>query len=464
MRSRSLADRVAGILLCAITVLVICNEWGLARWSEPAKALLVLLLVPILAAQVRPTRQAFVAVGVLLSLALAGTNPDWRAIAVEGLVTSAFIGAFFTALSTLRTVAETSPAIQRAGAFLAGQRPGRRYAALTAGGQAFALLLNYGSLQLLGALAMANAKLEPNAEVRAHRVRRMLLAIQRAFVSTLPWSPLSFAMAISISVIPGTSWSQAMLPGLVSSLILVGIGWALDAAFKPRLAAAPIRTEPQGSWALMLPLLGLLAVLVVSVVGLAQLTDVRIVGLVAVVVPCIALIWMIIQHWSDAPLAHVAGRIRDYVLKELPGYRGELVLLMMAGYIGTVGAQLVGPMMLRAGLDVSMVPPWLILVSFVWIIPLAGQAGMNPILAVTLLGPLIPEAASLGVEPTALVVALTAGWALSGASSPFTATTLLIGHFAGISALRVGLIWNGVYTLICGVALCFWVLIHAFAL
>jgi hypothetical protein len=76
----------------------------------------------------------------------------------------------------------------------------------------------------------------------------------------------------------------------------------------------------------------------------------------------------------------------------------------------------------------------------------------------------IPEAASLGVEPTAIVVALTAGWALSGASSPFTATTLLIGHFAGISPLRVGLVWNGVYSLICGIALSLWVLIYAFAL
>ncbi|WP_375571125.1 hypothetical protein ABWH93_00865 [Seohaeicola saemankumensis] len=311
---------------------------------------------------------------------------------------------------------------------------------------------------------MANARLEPDPEIRSHRIRRMLLAIQRAFVSTLPWSPLSFAMAISIGVIPGTSWSQAMLPGLVSSLILVGIGWALDAVFKPRLAAVPVRTEPTGTWALMLPLLALLAVLVVSVVGLAQLTNVRIVGLVAVVVPCIALVWMIIQHWADAPLPHVAGRIRDYVLTELPGYRGELVLLMMAGYIGTVGAQLVGPLMLRAGLDVSMVPAWLIIVSFVWIIPLAGQAGMNPILAVTLLAPLIPDAGSLGVTPTALVVALTAGWALSGASSPFTATTLLIGNFAGISALRVGLVWNGVYTLICGAVLSGWVLLYAFAL
>lgn len=457
------ATRTAGVLLCAITVVVICHEWGLAAWAEAVKPVLVLTLMAILTFQVRWSRKAFVAVAAGLSLALALTDPGWQAAVVRGLSAAAFIGAFFAALSTLRNVAETSPAIQRAGAYLAGQPPGRRYAALTVGGQAFALLLNYGSLQLLGALAMANARGEPNPEIRAHRTRRMLLAVQRAFVSTLPWSPLSFAMAISTTVVPGTTWAGAMVPGLVSSAILAGIGWGLDTVFKPRLTVAPPRLVPPGSAATMLPLALLLAILVAGVVGLHAVTDVRIVGLVALLVPCIAVVWMVIQHLGDRPALRVAARLRDYVLKELPGYRGELVLLMMAGYIGTVGSQLLGPLMLRAGLDLSSVPPWMILVSFVWIIPLAGQIGMNPILAVTLIAPLIPEAASLGVTPTALVVALTAGWALSGASSPFTATTLLIGSFAGISALKVGVVWNGAYSLLCGVVLSAWVVIYAFA-
>jgi hypothetical protein len=309
---------------------------------------------------------------------------------------------------------------------------------------------------------MANANAESNAEIRGHRIRRMLLAIQRAFVSTLPWSPLSFAMAISISVIPDTSWTQALVPGLVTSFILAGIGWGLDTVFKPRLTVTPTRGAPRETWAAMMPLLVLLAVLVIGVVALHALTDVRIVGLVAVLVPAIALVWMVIQHWSDAPFRNTAARIRDYAMKELPGYRGELVLLMMAGYIGTVGSQLLAPVMITAGLDLSTLPPWVILVSFVWIIPLAGQIGMNPILAVTLIAPLIPEAASLGVQPTALVVALTSGWALSTASSPFTATTLLIGSFAGISAIRVGLVWNGVYSIACGLALSLWVFVYAF--
>ncbi|MDF1708260.1 MAG: hypothetical protein P1U72_09210 [Paracoccaceae bacterium] len=455
------ANRMVGLLLCAITALVVCREWGVAEWTQPAKPVLVLALVAILLFQVRLSRKAFIAVAVLISVALVATHPDWRGIITRGLETAAFIGAFFTALSTLRTVAQTSPAIQRAGTFLAGQPPGRRYAALTVGGQAFALLLNYGSLQLLGSLATTNANAEPNLEIRGHRIRRMLLAIQRAFVSTLPWSPLSFAVAITISVIPEATWGKALVPGLVTSILLAGIGWSLDTLFKPRLTITPVRSAPVGTWGTMLPLVLLLAVLLVGVVTLSTLTQVRVVGIVAVLVPCIAVVWMLIQHREDAPLSTTGTRIKTYVLQELPGYRGELTLLMMAGFIGTAGAQLFAPMVQATGFDLSALPSWVVLVALVWIIPLAGQIGMNPILAVTLIAPLIPAAADLGVQPTALVVAITAGWALSGASSPFTATTLLIGSFGGISATRVGLVWNGAYTLICGVVLSIWVVAFA---
>ena len=453
---------LTGLLLVAITGLVIFHEWHIAAWMAPAKPVLVVGLTAILATQVRVSRKAFVAVALGLTLALAVSVPGWQGTALDGLRSAAFIAAFFSALSTLRNVAQTSPAVQAAGRFLSGQPPGRRYAALTVGGQGFALLLNYGAIQLLGALALANAGAEPNAEIRGHRIRRMLLAIQRAFVSTLPWSPLSFAMAISVSVVPGTSWAQVMVPGLVTSALLAGVGWGLDTAFKPRLSVTPQRSAPDGTWALMLPLLALLGVLVISVLGLNAVADVRIVGLVVVIVPVIALVWMVIQHWAQAPWRSVTTRVGAYVTRELPGYRDELTLLMMAGYIGTVGSALLGPLMQRAGFDLSLLPPWVILVAFVWLIPLAGQVGMNPILAVTLIAPLIPGADSLGVTPTAIVVALAAGWALSGASSPFTATTLLIGSFAGISALRVGWAWNGVYTMVCGVTLSIWVVIYAF--
>ncbi len=463
MERATFLHRLTGGLLTAITGAEILSVWAGSAWAEAALPWLVIAVTLVLSVQVRAGRYLFAIVALLLTGALAATDPGWLDIARRGLLTAAFIAAFFTALATLRSVAQTSPAIRRCGRFLAQQPPGRRYLALTLGGQMFALLLNYGAIALLGSLATASADAERDTEIRRHRSRRMLLAIQRAFTSALPWSPLSFAVAISVALVPGASWADAVLPGIVTSLLMAGTGWALDAAFKPRLSAPPpARTPPDGTWALMLPLALLLAILVVSIVTLYLATGIRVVGLVLLIVPVIALVWLALQQRAAPPDApSISARLSDYAFSELPAYRGEIILLLMAGYIGTVGAPLLAPVLGGLGLDLAEVPAPLLLVSFVWIIPLAGQAGMNPILAVTLLAPLVPEAAALGVSPTAIIVGITSGWALSGVTSPFTATTLLIGSFGRVSARKVGLGWNGGYALVTAVILSGWVMLYA---
>ncbi|WP_249138866.1 hypothetical protein [Actibacterium sp. MT2.3-13A] len=454
-------NTLTGGLLVAIAGLVVLVEWG-GEFAAPLLPWLVVLVTAILAVQVRPGRYAFVLVAAALTLALARFDPNWAGAAKKGLRTAAFIAAFFSALASLRSAAETSPSIRRGGRFLAQQPPGRRYLALTLGGQMFALLLNYGSIALLGSLATASANEEQDEEIRRHRMRRMLLAIQRAFTSTLPWSPLSFAVAISIALIPGASWAQAVIPGVVTSVLMAGTGWALDSIFKPRLSRPrPASAPPEGSWALLLPLVMLLAILVSSIVVLHFATGIRVVGLVMLIVPMIALSWVLLQTRQAEPGRRFGRRLSDYAFVELPKYRGEIVLLMMAGYIGTVGAPLLKPLLVGLGLDLSALPTSLVLISFVWIIPLAGQIGMNPILAVTLIAPLIPSAEALGVTPTAIIVAITSGWALSGVTSPFTATTLLIGSFARVSARHVGLRWNRAYALITALILSVWVFAYS---
>lgn len=455
---------ITSCLLVALTGLVALTEWG-AAWPRALVPAVVLAIVALLALRVRPSRKAFVAVGALLTLWLVQSDPDWQAVALRGCYSAGFIGAFFTALSTLRNVAETSPAIGKAGRFLAGQPPGRRYAALTLGGQLFALLLNYGVIPLLGSLASTSAAAEPDPVIRDHRRRRMLLAIQRGFIASLTWSPLAFAMAITTAVVPGASWSAAVVPGLGSAAILAGTGWALDTIFKPRVTVQR-RAENGGggSWWAISPLLVLLALFGITVGGLHELTGIRIVGVVMVVVPVIAALWAAIQHAGGRLELSPARRLRDYLVQDLAGYRGEITLLMMAGYIGTVGAPLLVPLVARSGLDPALLPGWAVLVVLVWIVPLLGQLGMNPILAVTLIAPLIPGAEALGVTPAAIVTAIAAGWAMSGATSPFTATTLLIGSFGHVSAPHVGLRWNGGYLLVAGALLTGWVLLYGFVL
>ncbi len=462
MLRSTLADRVAGGLIVAISLSVIAREWGLGSWVASVAPVLTVALLALFAVQVGPSRLAFILVGLVLTGVSLLYDPDWSGVIGRGLASAAFIAAFFAALGTLRNAADSAPSIRACGRFLSQQPPGRRYIALTVGGQLFALLLNYGAIVLLGSLATANAADEPDAEIRAHRTRRMLLAIQRGFLSTLPWSPLSFAVAISTALIPGTSWAGTLLPCMTTGAILVGLGWALDTIFKPRLARRPsTRAAPEGNWGLMLPLFVLLGILVSAVLILSAITDIRIVGLVIVIVPVISMVWIGLQTGPGPAVLRIARRVRGYVGEELPAYRGEITLLMMAGYIGTVGAHLLVPVVAASGLDLAALPAWTILVALVWIIPLAGQLGMNPILAVSLLAPLLPSAAEMGVSPTAIIVAITAGWAMSGATSPYTATTLMIGSFAGISAGQVGRRWNGGFALLAGVALSIWVALFA---
>ena len=454
-------DRVTGVLLVVLTGVVIAQEWHLLGPAPALLAPLVLALTALLTLQVAPGRRAFVAVAGVLTLALVWRDPEgWRAVVARAVASAAFIVAFFSALASLRSAAQQAAAIRAGGTFLALQPPGRRYLALTLGGQAFALLLNYGAIALLGSLATAAARDEPDAEIRAHRTRRMLLAIQRGFVASLPWSPMSFAVAISTALIPGTSWGTMLLPGLATMVLLTGVGWGLDTLFKPKLSRPPApRIPPEGSWALLLPLALLLGLLVLSVLVLQLATGFRVTGIVMLVVPLMALGWVALQQREGGP--SLPRRVREFVCADLPSFRGEITLLMMAGYIGTVGAPLLAPLIQSSPFHPEDLPTPLVLAGLVWLVPLCGQIGMNPILTVSLIAPSVPSAEMLGVPPVAIVTAITAGWALGGISSPFTATTLLVGNFGGVSARHVGLRWNGSYMAGMLVLLPLWVLLLA---
>ncbi len=457
-------DAATGTLLVLVAIVVTLDEWDL-HGAFVLIPFLVVALVALLAIRVARSRQAFVLAALVLTGVAMAVLPDWQQTVLRGLGSAAFIAAFFAALTTLRNVAESSPAIRAAGTFLAEQPPGRRYAALTVGSHLFALLLNYGAISLLGNLATTSAAQEPNAEIRRHRIRRMLLAIQRGFVSSLPWSPLGFSMAITNALIPGARWADSVSAGFVSAGIILVAGWALDTIFKPRLSVPPPPRGPvEGSWGLLRPLLVLLVLLGVTVSVLHNQTGVRIVGVVMLVVPLLSLGWALVQHRGGALAFSMRDRLVRYVTRELPGTRGEVTLLMMAGYIGTVGGPLLGPVVAGAGIDLAALPTWAVLILLVWLVPLLGQLGMNPILAVTLFASIIPAPDVLGVSPSAVVAAIAAGWAISGICSPFTATTLLVGSFARVSALHVGLRWNGVFVGVLGGLLSIWVLIYAFVI
>ncbi|MEM6489356.1 MAG: hypothetical protein AAF677_13995 [Pseudomonadota bacterium] len=447
-------------MLLACMVLDVAHALGAPRSVLLVSGTLAVLSVALMAPSVGWGRRIFPAVAAALALIALATRADAGTILAAGLASSAFIAAFFTAQAMLRAVASRSDAMAACGRYIAARPPGQRYAALTLGGQGFGIILGYGAISLLGGLAERSAAEEPDPRRARIRLRRMLLAIQRGFISTLPWSPLAFATAIVSQVIPGARWADTVLPCAATGLVLAGTGWVLDTVLKPRLApAATPAPSVGGAWHRELgPILALLAVTVGGVGGTAWALDIRVMHAVMIAVPVIALGWAALQLGGPG-VAHctvvrgTAARARDYLVRELPGYRGELVLLIMAGFIGALGGRLAAPWMAASGLDLAALPQWGAILLLFWAVPIAGQIGMNPILSVTLLAPLLPSPEAMGLSPTAVVVAITGGWALSGANSPFTATTLLIARQGKVGALHVGHVWNGLYVALAGAVL-----------
>lgn len=457
-------DRLGGVAMAGALLASIPHEFvpqPVFQWIAVGCTLAGLACF---APQVPRKAAVFLAIGAVLLVVTVATLPDWPEAVVAAFVRGAFIAAFFSALTAIRSAAITDPGILDCGRFLAGQPPGRRYLALTLGGHAFGLVLMYGSISLLGALATENAGKTADPEVRRHRIRRMLVAIQRGFISTLPWSPLAFASAISLSVVPGSTWAAAVPFCLVSAAIVAGIGWALDTLFKPRLSNPPPRRGPaDGQWLRHLrPLLTLLGVLLGASALLHLVTGVRVFGAVMAIVPILSLGWVALQPGARGTRVAAAGTLAArFATRDLPALNAEITILVMAGVIGSLGSALAAPLAGHMGFDPAALPAGVVLLTVFWLIPITGQIGMNPILAVSLFGPLLPSPEALGIAPAVMVCAITSGWSLSGATSPFTASVLLVGNFGGVSATHAGLRWNGIYALVCGMVLSGWILVLA---
>jgi hypothetical protein len=181
---------------------------------------------------------------------------------------------------------------------------------------------------------------------------------------------------------------------------------------------------------------------------------------VMVSVPLIAMIWIYVQLTSRGSIRALRLAIRRYrrhVRGAFPSYRNEVALLWSAAVIGGTAAVLLEPFIGGGIEDFIALAPWALPMSCLWLVVIAGQLGMNPILTVTILGSLMPDVTAFGIPAVAIAVGITGGWALTGASSPFTATTVLVGRISGARPIAVGLQWNGVYTIIGGALISFYV-------
>lgn len=451
------------LLMPFVMITVILSEWSGFRTPYIISAILILAYLSMSLNNLTLSRKMFLVVGVLLTFISIFLLPNWFSVSIEALTKSTFVATFFLSLCALRKAAASSPAMEKCGRYLAEQKASIRYGTLTFGGHMFGVILSFGAISLLGSLAEKGANAITNEESRDLNRKAMLLAVQRGFVAMTCWSPLTFSIAITTSVIPNTSWKGAAISCITSALILIMLGWVLDYISSKKLKdkmAMPEFTS-KGTWHALIPLAFIFITLLGIIFLLMGYTNLKAVPVVMLVVPIYSILWIAYQNTGNTKMMiyNTMHRVDEFVNEDIYNYKQELIVLIMAAFIGIMGSSIINNVAGESMSFLNSIPAPIILVSIIWIMPICGQIGMNPILAVYMIGPLIPSADVMGISPNSIIVALTAGWAICGISSPFTASTLLIAKLGRVTPHYAGLNWNGLFTIIGGLLLSVWIII-----
>lgn len=453
---------LASLSLVAMALAVGIHEVTGATWTWVPGGIAFILgfIVPQWGLLVRAARVLVaVAVGMGVALPLLG----WISIDVlhRALDQALFFAFFVAMLAVLQDTAAQSPLIRRSGAVLVSQPPGRRYSVLTFGGMLMGVLLNLGTLSLLGTMiaqGVAQGREQSGNRVADIRLRRMSLAMLRGFCTVPLWSPTSISMPIVLAALPGLAWLDLLPYGATAAAVLLGLGWLLD-RLSYRRPTAPPAAQP---WVRpLLPLVGLIAT--IPAVGMAVGTwlDVRMITAILVSIPAIALVWQTVQRigiGQPQPILAAARALATETLPKLPNFRSEMVIFAASGAIAILILPLIDIDALGRQIAVWGLGEGPVMVAgFVTIFALSFL-GINSIVTVSVLMGVLPNLPGLEFVPIHLALMALTGWTLSVGISPLSAAVRITGRAIGQEPASVGIRWNGIYAsasagLVCAVLL-----------
>ncbi|MEJ6748012.1 MAG: hypothetical protein QNK98_15055, partial [Yoonia sp.] len=155
------------------------------------------------------------------------------------------------------------------------------------------------------------------------------------------------------------------------------------------------------------------------------------------------------QRPAHTKMTTQLGTFWPALMGNASGLARSAIALGLSGFIGRALADVLPMDTLTAQLDLAVVPGWVFLASLPVLITLGGQIALSPIILVVFIGQVVQTIPSLPAEPTHIVFALSAGWAISMFASPNATATLLISATTNIPPTRLTWSWNLRYGLLC---------------
>ena len=178
------------------------------------------------------------------------------------------------------------------------------------------------------------------------RRRLLALGIFRACSFAALWSPFFVCLSIVLAVVPGLSWADVALPGVMLAVVFLGanaITATLASGGALRLFTWPIRASSSRPLLLML---AIVLALMVSFFGLWQITGAAVQFVLGAAMPLFALGWSLIEARRKLSPA-IAGAFESSLHNGFQRFRKEVLIFLAAACSAQVWRLLQRPISMR---------------------------------------------------------------------------------------------------------------------
>ena len=439
------------IVLLSLSISVLAaNTLGGPLWDWTARLLFCTLCL--VGLKISSVREVLLLTVALILAVVALRDPGGWTHIFTALDLAAYFAAFIVLLTALKMAAERSRSVLAVGRYLIGQPTGRRFFATASGGHILGVFLNFGAISLMAPLIQSATK-HPDGRTDVDLERRQLSALLRGFAWILLWAPTTLTQAVLLTIFTEIDLGRIVVMGIATSVLMMLIGFLYDRFEWRDVAPSRIVSDPIAPCRSLL----ILSVICTSLIGATAIFQIAAGFTTALslmfVAPTITLIWFLLQKPAEDRIVIQLARFWPVLEASSSGLARSAMALGLSGFIGRVLAEVLPIAALSAHLDLAAVPGWAFLALLPILITLGGQVAISPIVLVVFIGQALQVFPTLPADPTNIVFALSAGWAISMFASPNATATLLVAATTNIAPTSLTWKWNLRYAAICYIVL-----------
>ena len=445
--------RITSSLLIVTFLVSAGRELGAGSWTTAVSGVALTLFILLEWSGLALISRLTFSVAIAVVAAFTALDLVSLELVEKAFVRATFFAFFVTSLDILRSAAQTSPMIRRCGKLIVDQPPGRRYGVLTFGTHLFGVLLNMGSLNLLGTMVRRSIdtdQTDVEPRIRELRLQRMSMALIRGFCAIPLWSPTSVSVIIVVTALPNVTWFDAAPYAMATAFSFIMLGWLVDRLSFPR----PTNLQTPGS--LKTVLLALMPLLVLNIVVLgtaftiSQITSLRLIGSLLICIPAFGVGWIVVQYaraGHGRTLRLSQRRLWNKIFPAFSDVRSEIGILASSAFLSVILLPQIDVAALSNFITLHDLGQSTVLILTFWTVVLLAPLGINPIITVLLAVDILATLPGQDISPYLILFVCTMGWTLVTGFSPFAAALRLTCRCIRTSPLRFGLVWNRVFSL-----------------